>query len=63
MPFEEFYRQNFKTVYGFLINLCKNSDLAEELPKLFLKHLNITKATTKSTSPQHGFVPLPKTNI
>lgn len=31
MPFEEFYRQNFKTVYGFLINLCKNSDLAEEL--------------------------------
>ena len=25
--------------------------------------LLITKATTKSTSPQHGFVPLPKTNI
>lgn len=64
MPFEEFYRQNFKTVYGFLINLCKSSDLAEELTaETFFKHLNITKATTKSTSPQHGFVPLPKTNI
>ena len=38
MPFEEFYRQNFKTVYGFLINLCKNSDLAEELTaETFLK--------------------------
>ena len=50
MPFEEFYRQNFKTVYGFLINLCKNSDLAEELTaETFLKafeHDGSCKITT-----------------
>lgn len=61
MPFEEFYRQNFKTVYGFLINLCKNSDLAEELTaETFLKAFEHYKSYNKSTSPQHGFVPLPK---
>ena len=31
MLFEELYRENYKIVYGFLLNLCKNRDLAEEL--------------------------------
>ena len=48
MPFEEFYRQNFKTVYGFLINLCKNSDLAEELTaETFLKAFEHYKSYNK----------------
>ncbi|MGN0459475.1 MAG: hypothetical protein ACI4HL_01025 [Ruminococcus sp.] len=31
MSFEEIYRQNYNIVYGYLINLCKNASLAEEL--------------------------------
>ena len=52
MPFEEFYRQNFKTVYGFLINLCKNSDLAEELTaETFLKAFEHYKSYNKKYKP------------
>lgn len=52
MPFEEFYRQNFKTVYGFLINLCKNSDLAEELTaETFLKTFEHYKSYNKKYKP------------
>lgn len=31
MPFEEIYKQNYKVVYGYLFNLCKDDSLAEEL--------------------------------
>lgn len=31
MPFEEIYKENYKIVYGFLFNLCKNESIAEEL--------------------------------
>ena len=52
MPFEEFYRQNFKTVYGFLINLCKSSDLAEELTaETFLKAFEHYKSYNKKYKP------------
>lgn len=52
MPFEEFYRQNFKTVYGFLIKLCKNSDLAEELTaETFLKAFEHYKSYNKKYKP------------
>ena len=52
MPFEEFYRQNFKTVYGFLINLCKNGDLAEELTaETFLKAFEHYKSYNKKYKP------------
>ena len=52
MPFEEFYRQNFKTVYGFLLNLCKNSDLAEELTaETFLKAFEHYKSYNKKYKP------------
>ena len=52
VPFEEFYRQNFKTVYGFLINLCKNSDLAEELTaETFLKAFEHYKSYNKKYKP------------
>ena len=41
MSFEEIYRQNYKVVYGYLINLCKNAHLAEELTaQTFFKALN-----------------------
>ena len=31
MPFEKIYKENYKLVYGYLLKLCKNSSLAEEL--------------------------------
>ena len=52
MPFEEFYRQNFIRVYGFLFNLCKNSDLAEELTaETFLKAFEHYKSYNKKYKP------------
>lgn len=31
MPFEEIYREYYAIVYGFLINLCKNECVSEEI--------------------------------
>lgn len=31
MSFEKIYKENYKLVYGYLLKLCKNSSLAEEL--------------------------------
>ena len=45
MSFEELYRENYKIVYGYLINLCKNESIAEELTsQTFVKALQYYKS-------------------
>ena len=45
MSFEKLYRENYKLVYGFLIELCKNENVAEELTsQTFFKALQYYKS-------------------
>lgn len=45
MSFEKLYRENYKLVYGYLINLCKNENIAEELTsQTFVKALQYYKS-------------------